>query len=240
MYFYFIVILQGFCIYHMYKNRNKYYWFFIIIFLPVLGSIIYLITHVYNKQDAEKIQNEITIIINPTKKIKDLERKLQFSETYQNRVNLADAYFELNDFQNAILHYKESIDNTNENDYYVIKQLINSFYEIEDFKSIIYYSEKVRGQIEFKNSRIQFLYGLALENIGKVDEAEKQLREIDTRYSNYEERLILAKFLLKRSKVKDAREILNDVFTESKHMTKPNRRIYRTTIEEVERLISEI
>ncbi|MFT5890240.1 MAG: CRP-like cAMP-binding protein [Dokdonia sp.] len=37
------------------------------------------------------IQKEITPIINPTKKVKDLERKIIFSDTIQNRVDLTEA-----------------------------------------------------------------------------------------------------------------------------------------------------
>ena len=95
MVFYLVIALQVFCLYHYYKNRGPYYWVFVILFLSALGCIIYLILEVYNKRDAEKITNEITHIINPTKKIKDLEKQLQFSESYQNRVNLADAYLEI-------------------------------------------------------------------------------------------------------------------------------------------------
>ena len=47
-----------------------------IFFIPVIGSVIYIITQVYNKNDADKIQDEITSIINPTKKIRDLEKKI--------------------------------------------------------------------------------------------------------------------------------------------------------------------
>jgi hypothetical protein len=88
MHYYLIIALQAFCIYHLYKNKNEYYWIFIIIFLPVLGSLIYLIVNVYNKRDAEKIQEGLATIINPTKRITDLERKLGFSDTFQNKINL--------------------------------------------------------------------------------------------------------------------------------------------------------
>ena len=75
-----------------------------------------------------------------------------------------------------------------------------------------------------------------MKRVGKMEEAENNLRQIDVRYSFYEERLILAKFLLSIKKEADAKEILNDVFTESSHMTKTNKHIYRTTIKEVETL----
>lgn len=240
MYFYFIIALQAYCLYHLYTHRNAFYWWLLILFLPLVGCVIYIITQVYNKRDAEKITSDITHIINPTKKIKDLERQLEFSESYQNRVNLADAYLENKDYNNAIPNYLESIEGNTQNDFYVIKQLIECYFNIEDCESAILYAEKIMTHPEFKKSRSQFLYGLALEKIGKIDEAERNLKAIDIRYSFYDERLILAKFLKSKGKSGEAKDILSEVFEESKHMTKPNQRIYRATIQEVEKLLSEI
>lgn len=238
MYFYLIIALQAFCLYHLYKNRNPYYWAFLIFFIPLIGCIIYLITQVYNKRDAEKITSEITHIINPTKKVKDLEKRLQFSESYQNRVNLADAYLEIKDYNNAIPHYLEALEDSSQNDFYVIKQLIEAYFNIEDCETVILYAKKIKDRSEFKKSRAQFLYGLALERVGKLEEAEENLKQIDIRYSFYDERLVYAKFLLNRDKKDQAKEVLEDVYTESQNMTKPNSRIYRATILEVEKLLT--
>ncbi len=238
--YYLILLLQGYCIYHMYKNRNPYYWAFLIMFIPIIGSIIYLITQVYNKRDAEKITSEITHIINPTKKIKDLEKQLQFSESYQNRVNLADAYLEIKDYYNAIAHYLESIEGNQQNDLYVFKQLIECYFNIEDCEKVVLYAEKIIDHSEFKKSRSQFLYGLALERIGKVEEAEANLKAIDIRYSFYNERLIYAKFLLSRNKTSEGKEVLEEIYAESQHMTKLNKRLFKTTTLEVEKLLKEL
>ena len=78
MHYYLIVALQAYCIYHAYKNQKPYYWYFLIFFIPAFGSLIYIVTQVYNQNDAEKLLNELTSIINPTKKIKDLEKKIEF------------------------------------------------------------------------------------------------------------------------------------------------------------------
>ena len=118
MFYYLIVALQVFCIYHLYKNRNPIYWVFIILFIPVIGSIIYLFMQVYNKRDAAVITEEITSIINPTKKIKELQAKLEFSDTFQNKVDLADAYLETNDVEAAIKHYEMALEGRFQNDYY--------------------------------------------------------------------------------------------------------------------------
>jgi hypothetical protein len=224
----------------MYKYKNSFYWVFLILFLPVIGCVIYLFTQVYNKPDAEKITAEITSIINPTKKTKDLEKLLEFSETYQNRINLADAYLEIKDYHNAITHYLEALEDVSQNNFYASKQLIEAYFNIEDYDKVVYYAEQTKDHPEFKKSRTQFLYGMALKHLGKIEEAEINLRQIDIRFSFYEERLMLAKFLLSIKKDEDAKEILNEVSQESQHMTNPNKRIYRTTILEVEKLLKEM
>lgn len=240
MYFYLILALQGYCIYHLVKNKNEYYWIFLIIFLPVVGSIIYLISKVYNKRDAEIIQNEITTIINPTKKINDLQKKLDFSETFKNRVDLADAYFEMNDFRNALNHYETSIESSFKNDFYVLKQLIKTSFGLEDFPKTIEYSERIRNKFEFRGSYEQFLYGLALEKMQKTQEAENELKQINNPNSNYEERLGYAKFLLRNKKETQAEELLEELIREYKYMVKDNKRRYKVIIVEAEKLLKNI
>lgn len=238
--YYLILILQGYCVYHAYKNGSAYYWYFLIMFLPVVGCVIYLLTQVYNKRDAEKIQEGIVSVINPTKKIKDLEKHLQFSETYQNRVNLADALLDIKDYKKAIPYYLEALKDGSQNDFYVTKKLIAAYFGSQDYEKVVFFAEKIQNQVEFKKSRAQFLYGLALEKLGKFEEAELNLRKIDVRYSFYNERLALAKFLINQSKMADAKEILEEIKVESQNMTSVNKRLYRATIQEVEKLLAEL
>lgn len=240
MYFYLIVALQGYCLFHMYKNSNSYYWALLIMLIPVVGCIIYLATQVYNRRDAEKIANEITHIVNPSKKIRDLESRLGFSDSYQNRINLAEALMEIKDYENAVPHLLEALEDKSQSGIYVIQQLVKSYFNMGSYDKAVIYAEKISASSEFKKSETQFLYGLALEKMGKIDEAETNLRQIDIRYSFYEERLVFAKFLLSINKTDDAKQILREINQESQHMTKVNRRIYKNTFSEVEKLLKEL
>lgn len=239
MYLYLLLALKFYCLYHFYNNRTDYYWVFIILFIPVFGPLFYLIVKVYNKRDAEKITTEITHIINPTKKVKDLEKQLQFSESYQNRVNLADAYFEIKDYNNALSHYLEALKDGSQNDFYVNSRLVELYYLLEDYNNAAVCANRIKNSTEFKKSRTQFIYGLVEEKLGDFEVAETNLRQINLRYSFYEERLILAKFLMSRDKTNDAKQILEGIHHESQHMTKHNKRLFRATILEVEKLLNE-
>lgn len=239
-YYYFIIALQIFCFYHIYKNRNPYYWVFLILFVPLIGSIIYLFRYVFNSADTKKVQKDITNTINPTKKTKDLERKLQFSDTYANRIELADAYYNNKNFVSAISNYKKSLEDTVQDDLYAQQMLILSYYQLHNYENVVKHSENILNKPEFKGSKQQFCYGMALKELGKMEEAEHQLKQIDKPYSNYTQRLELAKFYLETNKINEGKSLLEEISVESKNMTKPNRRIYSTTIAEVERLLKSL
>jgi len=173
--YYLTVILQIYCLYHAYKNRNDYYWYFIIFFVPVIGCIIYLFTQVVNRKDVVNIKEEISTIINPTKKINDLQKLLQFSETFQNKINLADAYLENKDFKNAILYYKKALEGSFRNDSHTINKLLICHFYSNNFDKVIECAKKINLDKDFQNSI--YFYGLALEK-KKKNNAKTLLEEI--------------------------------------------------------------
>lgn len=238
LYYYFILALQGYCLYHAYKNKSNYYWFFIIIFIPLLGCLVYIFTHVINKNDVSNIAEEITTIINPTKKIKALEKELEFSNTFQNKINLADAYAENTDYKNAILYYENALKSNFKDDPFTLNKLIKCYFNIKNFDKVIECSNKINIEKDFKES--VFYLGLSLENKGNIEDAENQLRKVNKRFSNYEERLELAFFFIRNKKKLDAKEICQDILSEINSMAKQNKRKYRFVTQEAEKIINEI
>lgn len=240
MIYYLIIGLQLYCAYHAYTTRNKLYWYLIIFLAPVLGSVIYLVTQVFTKKDVEKVQKELTAVINPTAKIKDLEAKVAFADTYQNRLDLADAYLEISDFGNAITHYKEALSGGHSKDYYGHEQLVKAYFGFDEYAEVITTAQIIKDKPDFSSSKAQFLYGLSLSKVGDHDEAEKILKKVDKRYSNYEERLILAQFLKDNNKEEEAKELVGELLTEGAYMTKPNKQKYKTTFIDIQKLNDEL
>ncbi|SDR72429.1 hypothetical protein SAMN05216503_0621 [Polaribacter sp. KT25b] len=235
--YYLTIGLQVFCMYHAYKNRSNYYWYLIIFLLPLIGCLIYLFTQVINKRDISTITEEITTIINPTKKIKDLKKELEFSNTFQNKVNLANAYHESKDYLNAILYYEKALEGNFKDDPYTTNKLLHCYFKTANFDKVIAYANKIDINKEFKDSL--YFYGLALEKTGRLDEAEIQLKKVDKRYSNYPERLELSKFLIRRNKKEEAKEILSDITSEITAMNSKNRKKYNSILSEVQKLLNQ-
>ena len=222
----------------MYKTRNNTYWYFIILFLPVIGCLIYGVTHFLTKKNIEVAQNEIVSTINPSKKIKDLEKKITFSDTFQNRVELADALFDQKNFPSAEVEYQTALVGNHKDDFYVNSQLLLALYEQEKYDEVIAIGERLNNKQDFNGSRSQFAYGLSLDKNGNTEAAERILQKINKRYDNYSERLELSKFYIANDQQENALEILSEMQNEYTNLTKPNKKLYRSTFMEVDKILA--
>ncbi|THV59108.1 hypothetical protein EZV76_09735 [Flagellimonas alvinocaridis] len=231
--YYLIIALQGFCVYHCYANRNNYYWILAIIFLPLVGSILYLFMNVFQRRDIEKVQESLVTVINPSKKIKDLEKKLRFSETFENRVALADAYLNEGMNMGAIENYKASLKDVFANDFYVISKLVEAYYFSDDFDNAIQTAKRIENDSRFRKSKSSFLYGMALEKRNDPISAEEYLRAFDAPYSNYRERLELARFLIRQDRMADGKLVYQEMISESESMSKQSYRMNRELVKKI-------
>ena len=239
-YYILILLLQGVCLYHIWKTGRPYYWFFVIIFLPVVGSIVYILTQMVQKREVEQIQKELTSVINPTKKINDLKAQLEFADTFQNRVNLADALLEQGNYQEAIAHYRDALSGNFSNDVYVKIQLIRAFHAQGERQWIIQEAESIKTHPDFMKSSASFYYGLALDASGNSEAAQAYFDNIDRRYSNYPERVQLAAHYSDKGHIDKAIEILDEVLAEGATMGRDSSKLHRSALAEARKLRSSL
>lgn len=238
MTYYILIALQLACAYHIYKNKNSFYWYFAILLLPAIGCLVYVIAQIFNKKDVAVVQKEFTAVINPTKKISQLEKKVEFSDTYSNRVELGDALLAIGNFKEAAVQYDAVLHGNHTSDYYANTQLLIALFEQEKYDEVISIGEKMSKFSDFEKSQAQFKYGLALSKTGKDDEAEAILKKIDQRYSNYPERIALSKFYIENEMQSKALEVLHEMQDEYLNLTKPNKKLHKNTFIEVDRLVA--
>lgn len=236
MYFYLIVALQAFCIYHIWKTGRPFFWYFVIIFVPLLGSIIYILTQALNKDDVEKIQQDVTTIINPSRKINELEAAVAFADTYQNRVALADALFQNSDWDNALTHYNAALEGNFKTDFYLNSKLLETYFNKQQYQLAIHHGDVIKSDAQFEKSKVAFYYGLALYKVDRAQDAQIYLASIDKRYSNFKERLQLAKHYLANDQQPMAVDILDELKSESESMSKDTYKQFRVTFTMAEHL----
>ncbi|WP_026775313.1 hypothetical protein [Polaribacter sp. Hel_I_88] len=238
MFYYILIAFQAFCIFHVYKSRNENYWYFVIFLVPLIGSLIYLFSQIINKNNIKKTKNKLTEVVNPTKKIKDLEQKLAISDTFQNKIYLADEYKNQKDYNNAILYYEKALEGKFKNNSHTINKVLKCYFEIKNYSKVVEYAKKIPLDTSFKGSIC--IHALALEKCNFFEEAELQFRKTNIRYSNYGERLQLSEFLVRIGKQQEAKVVLEEIIGEIDNMTEINQKKYRVIYLESRKLLKSI
>ena len=120
------IILQVICVFHCVKKGNQNKWIWIIVFFPIIGSLVYIFTEIFTRNEIRSVSAGVSEIISPSGSIRKLEENLRFTDTFNNRIALADAYLENGQTGKAIDLYESSLTGT----YHVKKPLITDRYLI--------------------------------------------------------------------------------------------------------------
>jgi hypothetical protein len=236
-YYYLIVGLQAFCAFHSYRRGTLNKWIYLIIFLPVIGGIIYLYSEILSNRRLNTPGIDVGGIINPGGKIKKLEDELRFADTFANKVKLADAYLEAGQIEKAVELYNASLTGAFVENEHVLAQLIVAYYKQERYDEIIPIAKKLHKLPQFPRSKAHILYAKSLEELGQTDQAEKEFKAMKGRYSYYGPRYEYGLFLIRNNREEEAITIFSEMLAEESHLgqveKKSNRQWFAKAKEEM-------
>lgn len=169
-------------------------------------------------------------LLNPAGRIRRLENNLRFSDTFNNRVMLADAYLGIGRVDEAIELYTSSLMGAfTENDY-VFRQLISAYFSQQQYQELIPLARKIYHRPEFQRSGWHLQYACALGYIGDNEGAEREFKKMKSRFSAFEARYQYGLFLQRSGRVEEARHIFRDMTEEAPQLSARERRSNRAWI----------
>lgn len=239
-YYTLVLILQGYCLFHAFRNQSAYYWYLIILFLPVVGSIVYLYIHFGTKVDIDHVGESFKSAINSDYEVEKLLRESKFSDTIANRIRLADTYAAKQKYPQAIALYESCLEGYNEDDTLTTEKLMVAKYFSQDYHGVRMLGDKMNDNPAFRNSESRIGYAWSLSHLGESDKAEKVFQAMNSRFSNYVHRYEYAKFLIEEDRKIDARALLADLEDEIEHMGKAEQRQKRDIRKEINTLYKSI
>lgn len=219
-YYYIVLILQGICAFHSFKRGTQNKWLWIIVFFPLIGCLIYIFSEIVKKQDVTSVQSSLTTIVNPTGKIKKLEKELEFANTFENKIALADAYFEMKMYEKAFELYEPSLTGIFKDNEHVIKKLIELYSLAGKTDKVVELGARVSNALNFAKHPACLCYAVALEQTGKFDQAEVFFKKMNMRFSNFEARYIYANLLAKHGKKDEAAAIFKQMLNDGEQMNR--------------------
>ncbi len=231
--YYISFILQAICAIHCIRKGNQNKWIWLIVFLPLIGCIAYIFTEMFTKNDMNNVQSGMSSVFNPAGKIKKLQENLRFRDTFDNRIALADAYLDAGQPDAAIVLYENSLKGTFAEHEHGNMQLIRAYYDKQRYEDVLSIGKKVYNLPQFKRSRAQTLYAAALGFTGRNEEAEKEFRSMNGKFSNYESRYHFAKYLIRNNRTDEAKRLLVEMQNEIAHLDSAQKRYNKIWLSKV-------
>jgi hypothetical protein len=218
------IVLQAICVIHCVKKRKQQNWIWLIVFLPLIGGLIYFFSEIVTNREIRHVKAGVGEIFNPSGSIKKLEDNLRFSDTFNNKVALADAYLTAGQTARAIELYESSLTGAFTENEYVTAQLITAYYSEKKYAEVLKIVPIIYKSPQFARSKAHILYAMSLAYSGKDEQAEKELLGMKGRFSNFEARYYYALFLQKNNRNAEARQVLSEIAEEIPQLSSVERR----------------
>ena len=122
-------------------KSGRYSWIFIILFFPVIGSLIYFFVEYLPELQMNNIAKKAR---KPKKQpnIKELKTRLELTDSVKNRLDLAMAYFQAGQFEASIDLLEKSLNGVYAKDLNIIEGLCHSHFHNNNYSKVSEYIEK--------------------------------------------------------------------------------------------------
>ncbi|MBN1696677.1 MAG: tetratricopeptide repeat protein [Spirochaetales bacterium] len=226
------IILQVLCIVHAVKTGRPGWWIYVIIFIPLAGGIAYLIVEILPSLLSGHTRSDLrkTVIhtLNPQKKIEELKERLEESDTFLNRKELADEYMKQGGYLEAESLYRECLSGPYADDVYILHGLAGVLYHLGRFGEAEAYLLRIKEKDgRFESYDVWLLYADVLASSGKVEAAEDEYRILETSYPGLKAMYHYGEFLRKKGRKDEAVATFRRLVTLFSRMQHFNRRTER-------------
>ena len=205
---------------HAYRTGRER-WMYLIILVPIIGSVIYVLTEVlpeirYNST-GRRAASRIAGMIAPSDNMTKLRERLALLDSVENRQLLARECVNAGEYQEAIELYTSCLKGIYKDDPQLMLELANANYLYErysDAKDIFVRLREVHP--DFRHAEGHLLFARTLDDMGEDWSALKEYKEVANYYPGEEAACRYALLLKKMGRRQEANEVFNKIIIRSR------------------------
>lgn len=212
-----LLVLHLICIYHAYRNNAEQRWYWLILFLPLIGCILYIV-HQFGNRNLETIPDGVAGVVTSNQRIQQLEKEVNHADSVTNKMNLADAYLAAGRTEQAILLYEQCAAGFMHDDPELRMKLLNAYFLKGDYATAIRYGELLENEKLFKNAEEKSALAWSYYHTGDSSTAKTIFESLDRPFTNYPHRLEYCRFLKTSNQKETLVSRLTEIFKEFESM----------------------
>lgn len=217
------IAIQVLCVVHAVRTGRTQPWIFVIVFLPVVGSIAYFLVEVLpgiaNTRRSRRVFADVGAIIDPDREYRERKAQVELSGTPAAKAALAEECSRKGMHDDAAVLYRSALTGLYADDPNLLMGFARVLTEKGDFAEVENTLDHLRATNPgFQSSDGHLLYARALEGQAKTGEAIKEYEAVAAYFPGYEAKVRHALFLTKIGDVAKARGILEGVVNAYKQL----------------------
>jgi hypothetical protein len=201
---------------HVARTGRSWVWVSAILFLPGLGSLAYFVLEVLpewtGSYRGQRAQRAVVRTLNPTGRYKQLTDELAIVDTIANRAALAEECLTLGKFDEALTHAQAVVTRPtgDEPGFEFLKA--RAQFGVGDAAGAVATLEDLKKRWPAYNSaEAHLLYGVALEALGRTEEALATYDAVGAYYPGAEPRVRQAQLLARAGRPDEAKALAAQV-----------------------------
>jgi hypothetical protein len=210
------LVLIGVCIVHAGRRGNIFPWIYIIIFLPAIGSLIYLaaviVPELFRSRGAARLGAKARDVADPNKSFREAHRAAELVGSVDSKRALAEQYIARGAYDDAVEIYRAAAQGQFKDDPALLMGLARAQFLNGDPAGAQASLDALQAaDPSFVSGEAHLLYARALEEQGKEGEALAEYRRLVPYFSGEEARARLGLLLDRTGAHDEARTVFQQV-----------------------------
>lgn len=204
--------LQAACAVHVVRSGRPLYWLWLILIGSYLAVIVYALVAVIpdlrHDPRGRNVASKTLKFVDPERRRRELQRRLELSDTVDNRRRLAEESMELGDYDNAQELYQGLLGGMYATDPDFMVGLAKAQFGKGDYAGARQTLEAlIEANPRYKSSDGHLLYARCLEELGQTEAALEEYRVLVDFYPGEEGRFRYGCLLARSQRVIEARAL---------------------------------
>ena len=208
--------LQVFCAIHVIRSGRPMMWLYLIVLLPVAGSIAYIVVEMLpelrHSRAAREAAGDLKSIVDPDRDLRELTANLDRVDSAGNRLALAKELLSRDRYGEALQLLEGCLMGVHEDDSAIMLALAEARFGLEDHAGTREVLDRLRAaHPDLRSPEGHLLYARALEGEGDSERALFEYEALSGYYPGEEARCRQALLLQKNGQVAEARAAFGEV-----------------------------
>jgi hypothetical protein len=211
-----LLLAQIACAVHVVRTGRHYVWIYVVVFVPVVGMAAYLLAEILpelvESRTARRAATQVEKTVNPGRRLREAERRVQLTPTAENKAALAAEYLLAGKAAEAAALYREALAGIHADDPGMTLGLARALFAEEKFAE----AQQTLEALQAENPKLHapeahLLFARCLEEQGKNGAALAEYRVLVHYYPGQEARCRYAMLLQRSGHGDDARRIFEEI-----------------------------